>query len=68
MSGRSSRWQRGSSARSSNAATRRPRSEHSSLDGSYEESNAGIAAIELTHEEVRSLTDKIAPPDAGEPH
>jgi hypothetical protein len=40
----------------------------SSLDGSYEELSAGIAAIEVTHEEVRSLTDKIAPPDAGEPH
>jgi hypothetical protein len=40
----------------------------SSLDGSYEELSAGIAAIELTHGEVRSLTDKIAPPDAGEPH
>ena len=40
----------------------------SRLDGSYEELSAGIAAIGLTREEVRSLTDKIAPPDAGESH
>jgi len=40
----------------------------SRLDRSYEELSAGIAAIELAREEVRSLTDKIAPPDACEPH
>lgn len=37
------------------------------LDGSYEDLGAGIAAVELAIEEVRCLTDKIAPPDAAEP-
>ena len=40
----------------------------SRLDGSYEELSAGIAAIELARGEVRSLTGKIAPPDADESH
>jgi hypothetical protein len=39
----------------------------SRLDGSYEDLSAGIAAIELAIGEIRSLADKIAPPDAAEP-
>jgi hypothetical protein len=39
----------------------------SRLDGSYEDLGAGIAAVELAIGEIRSLTDKIAPPDAAEP-
>jgi hypothetical protein len=36
------------------------------LDGSYQDLGAGIAAVELAIEEIRSLTDKISPPDAAE--
>jgi hypothetical protein len=39
----------------------------SRLDGDYEDLGAGIAAVELAIGEIRSLTDKIAPPDAAEP-
>lgn len=39
----------------------------SRLDGSYEDLGAGIAAVELAIGEIRSLTDKIVPPDAAEP-
>jgi hypothetical protein len=39
----------------------------SRLDGNYENLGAGIAAVELAIGEIRSLTDKIAPPDAAEP-
>jgi hypothetical protein len=39
----------------------------SRLDGNYEDLGAGIAAVELAIGEIRSLTDKIAPPDAAEP-
>ncbi len=39
----------------------------SRLDGSYEDLGAGVAAVELAIEEIRSLTSKIAPPDAAEP-
>lgn len=39
----------------------------SRLDGSYQDLGAGIAAVELAIEEIRNLTDKIAPPDAAEP-
>jgi hypothetical protein len=39
----------------------------SRLDGSYEDLGAGIAAVGLAIGEIRSLTDKIAPPDAAEP-
>lgn len=39
----------------------------SSLDGSYQDLEAGIAAVDLATEEVRRLTGKIAPPDAAGP-
>jgi hypothetical protein len=39
----------------------------SRLNGSYEDLSAGIAAVEVAMEEIRSLTGKFAPPDAAEP-
>ena len=39
----------------------------SRLDGSYQDLGAGVAAVELAIGEIRSLADKIAPPDAVEP-
>lgn len=39
----------------------------SRLDGSYQDLSAGIAAVELVMEEIRSMTARIAPPDAAEP-
>jgi hypothetical protein len=39
----------------------------SRLDGSYQDLGAGVAAVELATGEIRSLADKIAPPDATEP-
>jgi hypothetical protein len=39
----------------------------SGRDGSYEDLGAGTAAVELATEEIKSLTDQIAPPDAAGP-
>jgi hypothetical protein len=39
----------------------------SRLDGSYQDLGAGVAAVELATGEIRSLADKIAPPDVAEP-
>jgi hypothetical protein len=36
------------------------------LDGSYQDLGAGLAAVELAIGEIRSLTEKISPPDAAE--